>query len=172
MCEGFGIICVKDQGLYFCEPDNLGDCSHTEILDRLYIHENTNQFLRSFIRMQFSDWTESSLTIDEQDSVPTWFLDVAVEMEGKAIRLLERVTPIWNKFNVFKCAADQKEMDDRDKILDTYLAKLDWDAKNYFLEVDKILIKNTLLTEKNRKIMIDKMSKIDGYVPCKETHNA
>jgi hypothetical protein len=44
MCNGFGCIVDHNLNLYFTEPDRGGDCSHSEILERLGWQENTDPF--------------------------------------------------------------------------------------------------------------------------------
>jgi hypothetical protein len=78
MCKGFGAIVTKNLDLYFCEPDNEGDCSHTTILDRLGKQDNADSFLRDFVRVQCPDWTIASFEFDEDSSLPGWADEAAI----------------------------------------------------------------------------------------------
>jgi hypothetical protein len=90
MCSGFGGIITKDGRVLFCEPDDDGDCSHSDLLKRLEMNDNNNQFNRPFVRFQFPKWNEESFEWDEEDTLPGW---VTPEHEESAKKVLLRVAP-------------------------------------------------------------------------------
>lgn len=77
MCNGFGAIVTQD-AMYFCEPDMNGDVSHREILRRLGWSENSDAFIRRFVRIECSDWTMTSFRFDEIDTLPGWVDEDAI----------------------------------------------------------------------------------------------
>ena len=92
MCNGFGAI-VTAESLYFCEPDAEGNVSHSDILRRLGWPENSDQFLRRFVRVECADWTMASFMFDEDASLPGWVNEAEVlERVGAT---LTRLAPAW-----------------------------------------------------------------------------
>jgi F0F1-type ATP synthase membrane subunit b/b' len=90
MCNGFGGIITQDGRVMFCEPDKDGDCSHSQLLKRLDIPDNTGRFKRSFVRFEFQKWTEESFRYDEDNSLPGWVND---EHKESAVKVFLRVAP-------------------------------------------------------------------------------
>ena len=72
MCTGFGLIVSKELQVYFIEPAYSGNCSHSDILERLGWKENGNKFLRNFVRVEYPDWTADSFRFDEESTLPGW----------------------------------------------------------------------------------------------------
>jgi hypothetical protein len=97
MCNGFGGIYVKDLGFFFSEPNKNGDCSHSTIIKRMGLKENNSAYLRSFVRIEFADWTETSFRFDEEETLPGW-LDQE-EAREIAIKLILRVAPTYAEYH-------------------------------------------------------------------------
>ena len=93
MCQGFGIIIDKDINLWFSEPDTDGNCSHSIIIERLGWRENEDPHLRSFVRVEFADWTPESFTFDETTTLPGWCENNKQEIQNKCVALLEKCAP-------------------------------------------------------------------------------
>jgi len=98
MCNGFGIIVDKELNLWFSEPDNTGDCSHSMTIQRLGWTENRNINLRHFVRVQFKDWTPNSFMFDEDDTLPGWCEENRDEIKNKCVVLLLRCAPAWAEY--------------------------------------------------------------------------
>ena len=94
MCEGFGGIVTRDGRVLFCEPDSDGNCSHSELLNRMGMPENNDPFLRHFVRFEFPDWTPGSFRWDEDDTLPGWVTD---ENKRDCFKLLDRA-PAWAEY--------------------------------------------------------------------------
>lgn len=95
MCNGFGVVAMRDGRLLFIEPDGEGDSSHSEILKRAGIKENKFLLHRNFVRVDFADWTEDSFRWDEYKTLPIWADDELIE---RCKKLLLRVAPIWDEY--------------------------------------------------------------------------
>jgi len=97
MCKGFGGFYHKSGKVYFCEPDNGGDCSHHETAGRLPkgIDES------DLVPFQIPGWKKSKF---EWDTVckPAW-----VDESAKKICLekLAEVKPIWAEYDKVRAAA-------------------------------------------------------------------
>lgn len=93
MCRGFGAIVDKELNVWFCEPDKNGDCSHSIILERLGWRDNTDQFKRNFVRVQYPGWTSDSFVFDENATLPAWVEEHKQEITDNCNRILGRVSP-------------------------------------------------------------------------------
>jgi len=98
MCQGFGIIIDKDINLWFSEPDTDGNCSHSIIIERLGWRENEDPHLRSFVRVEFADWTPESFTFDETTTLPGWCENNRHEIRNKCVSLLEKCAPAYAEY--------------------------------------------------------------------------
>jgi hypothetical protein len=98
MCKGFGLIVGRELETYFCEPEISGNCSHTETLKRLGWKENEDVYLRSFVRVQFFDWTSGSFEFDEEKTLPGWAEEHRQEIQDRCTRILELCTPAWAEY--------------------------------------------------------------------------
>jgi hypothetical protein len=72
MCTGFGLIVSKDLKVYFVEPNVTGNCSHSDILERLGWNDSDDKFLRNFVRVEYADWKPESFRFDEDNTLPGW----------------------------------------------------------------------------------------------------
>jgi len=102
MCNGFGGIITQDGRVLFSEPDKDGDCSHSLLLTRLDMQDNTDQFKRSFVRFEFPKWTEDSFQYDDDSSLPGWVND---EHKESAVKVFLRVAPAWAEYEKVRDAA-------------------------------------------------------------------
>ena len=93
MCQGFGLIVNKELKAYFMEPDNEGDCSHSDLLKRLGWKENNNIHLRDFVRIEFTDWQSESFRFDEENTLPGWVENNRDEIQNKCIHILNLCAP-------------------------------------------------------------------------------
>ena len=105
MCQGFGIIIDKDINLWFSEPDTDGNCSHSIIIERLGWRENEDPHLRSFVRVEFADWTPESFTFDETTTLPGWCENNKQEIQNKCVALLEKCAPAWAEYKKVRAPA-------------------------------------------------------------------
>ena len=103
MCEGFGVIVTKDGRYLFCEPDTNGNVSHSEILKRAGIKENTDQFNRAFVRVEIPTWKIGSFRFDEESTLPGWVDED--EVKTRCNKLLKRIAPAWAEYEKVKDAA-------------------------------------------------------------------
>jgi vacuolar-type H+-ATPase subunit E/Vma4 len=106
MCNGFGMIVTKDMKAYFSEPDDSGDCSHSEILKRLRINDNTDQFLRNFVRVQCPSWKIKSFEFDEESSLPGWAEENRQEIINLVGKTLKKAYPARAKYKKVRDAAN------------------------------------------------------------------
>ena len=99
MCEGFGLVIDKELNAWFCEPEQ-GEinCSHTKELKRLGWVENTSEFIRSFVRVQYPDWIPGSFEFDEESTLPGWAEEHRQEIQDKCNRVLAECAVAWAKF--------------------------------------------------------------------------
>jgi F0F1-type ATP synthase membrane subunit b/b' len=101
MCEGFGCLVVKNaegEGftLKFSEPDEDGNCSHSEILSRLGWEDSQDVYGRQFVRVEFANWSAKSFNFDEYGSVPGWAVDSEHDIQSACKKLLNRVRNAYN----------------------------------------------------------------------------
>ena len=94
MCNGFGLIVDKNLDAYFIEPDDEGDVSHSDIIYRLGWSDSQDTYIRSFVRIEFPDWTPESFQFDEEDTLPGWAEEHRVEIKDKCVGILEICAPI------------------------------------------------------------------------------
>ena len=94
MCDGFGLIVDKNLDAYFIEPDDEGDVSHSDIIYRLGWNDNQDTYIRSFVRIEFPDWTPESFQFDEADTLPGWAEEHRDEIRDKCVKVLEICAPI------------------------------------------------------------------------------
>jgi len=105
MCNGFGMIVIKDLKAYFSEPDYDGDCSHSETLKRLRIKDSEDQFLRSFVRVQCPDWKIKSFEFDEEASLPGWADENRQEITNLVGKTLKKAYPALAEYEKVCSAA-------------------------------------------------------------------
>ena len=140
MCEGFGVIVTKDGRYLFCEPDADGNVSHSEILRRAGIKDNTDHFVRNFVRVEIPTWKIGSFRFDEESTLPGWADEDAVKT--RCDKLLKRVAPARAEYEKV-CAPARAEYE---KVCDAAWA-----------EYQKVC-------DAARAEFITKISTIDGYV--------
>ncbi len=143
MCEGFGGIVTQAGRVLFCEPDSDGNCSHSELLKRLGMKDNSDRFVRHFVRFEFPTWEVTSFRWDEDDSLPGWVTD---DNKAACIALLLRVAPAWKVYE-----------ETRDAAWKVYGETCDAARKVYGETCDAAL-----------KVYIKNISGITGYVPDKQ----
>ena len=99
MCQGFGLIVSKELKAYFIEPDYNGNCSHSDILDRLGWKENDSKFLRNFVRIEYPDWTPASFRFDEENTLPGWAENNRDDIRTKCEGRLKLCAPAWAEYD-------------------------------------------------------------------------
>ena len=164
MCDGFGCIIGKDLQLYFIEPDQGGDVSHSTILERLGWKENKNIHLRNFVRVECSDWTIKSFRFDEDKTLPGWVdKEEIIKLVTKTLR---RAAPAWAEYKKVTVPAWAEYKKVRDAALAEYKKVKDAAWAEYkkvtvpaWAEYEKV--KDAALAE-----LIKRLSKISGYVPA------
>ena len=173
MCKGFGVIVTKDGRYLFCEPDTNGDVSHSNILSRAGIKENTDQFNRAFVRVEIPTWDIRSFRFDEEDTLPGWVDED--EVKNRCNKLLKRVYPAWaecEKVCDTAWAECEKVCDpawaEYDKVCDTARAKYEKVRDTARAKYDKVCdtarAKYVKVCDTARAEMVTKISSIDGYV--------
>lgn len=176
MCRGFGGIATKDGRILFAEPNYLGDCSHTMILDRAGISDNEDQFMRSFVRVQFTKWSAETFEFDELNSLPGWVN--SDEILEKATKLMERVLPIYKEFST---SIEKMIIERREKEQAAYLAYLKnsddskkeqalveakW--KRYIRAIKKMRAENEKAGFLAKKNYVELLAEIPGYQSAPE----
>jgi len=151
MCEGFGVIVTKDGRYLFCEPDFNGNVSHSEILRRACIKENTDPFNRSFVRVEIPTWKIGSFRFDEESTLPGW-VD-ADEVKTRCDKLLKRVSPAWAEYEKVRDAALAKY----GKVRDAARAEYEKVCGPARAEYEKVC-------GPARAEFVSKISSVDGYV--------
>ena len=106
MCNGFGCLVDKELNLHFVEPDTDGDCSHSQIIERLGWKENEDRHLRHFVRVEFADWTAGSFKFDENNTLPGWCEAEKDTIREKCITLLGRCAPAYAEYEKVRAAAE------------------------------------------------------------------
>ena len=98
MCYGFSVLYCQDGSVKWICPDKSGDISHSDILSMadLDLEIYKSVFLRTFVRIEFSIWTDKSFKVDEHETLPAWF-DFE-DCVNSCRKLLHRVRPIWRKY--------------------------------------------------------------------------
>jgi len=93
MCKGFGAIVDKELHVWFTEPDDDDDISHSEIIKRLGWKDNPDTFIRHFVRVECADWTTNSFRCDEDGTLPGWADAAQNEIRERVAKILELVAP-------------------------------------------------------------------------------
>jgi hypothetical protein len=153
MCEGFGLIVTNELKAYFCEPDLDGDCSHSEILGRLGWKDNTNQFVRRFVRVQCPDWEITSFEFDERGTQPGWAEENEDAIKTLVELVLSRCAPAFAEFERVRDAAYAEF----EKVRVPAYAEYERVYALAFAEYKKV-------REAAYSDMIAKLSSISGYV--------
>ena len=186
MCNGFGLIVDKNLDVYFVEPDSEGDVSHSEILYRLGWNDSQDTYIRSFVRIEFPDWTPESFQFDEEDTLPGWAEERRVEIKDKCVDLLRSgCEPAWQTYSEVYEAASAEYDKARDPLWDKFQqARNDawehWekgtDCDERDTAIDAALKEYRLAIKSAEKVyyqahdaarseMFAKFSAIKGYVP-------
>jgi len=168
MCQGFGIIIDKDINLWFSEPDTDGNCSHSIIIERLGWRENEDPHLRSFVRVEFADWTPESFTFDETTTLPGWCENNKQEIQNKCVALLEKCAPAWAEYEKV-CDPAWAEYEkvralayaEYEKVCDPAWAEYEKVRYPAWAEYEKVC-------DQARADTITRLKMISGYVGCKE----
>ena len=190
MCQGFGIIIDKDINLWFSEPDTDGNCSHSIIIERLGWRENEDPHLRSFVRVEFADWTPESFTFDETTTLPGWCENNKQEIQNKCVALLEKCAPASAEYKKVcdQAWAEYKKVCDQasaeyEKVCDQASAEYKKVCAPAYAEYEKVRAQTWAEYEKVRdpawaeyeKVCdqaradtITRLKMISGYVGCKE----
>jgi hypothetical protein len=178
MCLGFGLIVDKELNVYFMEPDRDGDCSHSDLLERLGWKENTNKFLRNFVRVEFPDWEPLSFRFDENNTLPGWVennRDEIMDKCNKVLRLCAPALPEYEKVRAPALAEYAKvcapALAEYAKVCASVWAEYEKARAPALAEYKKVCdpawaeykkVCDPALAE-----LINKFSKIKGYVPQK-----
>jgi hypothetical protein len=105
MCYGLSGFYHKNGSAYFIEPDDGGNVSHHEVLERMPESLKKDGELIPF---EFPEWTIKSFRWDYPGKIPTW------ADKQKCGDLLRKVKPVWIKYKKVWNAAYAK----REKICD------------------------------------------------------
>ena len=162
MCEGFGVIVTKDGRYLFCEPGTDGDVSHSEILKRAGINDNTDQFVRNFVRVEIPTWQIGSFQFDEDSTLPGWVDEDAVKT--RCDKLLKRVAPALAEYKKVRAPARAEykkvpapALAEYEKVRDAALAEYEKVRDAAWAEYEKV--RDAAWAE-----FVTKISTIDGYV--------
>ena len=179
MCQGFGIIIDKDINLWFSEPDTDGNCSHSIIIERLGWRENEDPHLRSFVRVEFADWTPESFTFDETTTLPGWCENNKQEIQNKCVALLEKCAPASAEYKKVcdQASAEYEKVCDQasaeyEKVCAPAYAEYEKVRDQAYAEYEKVRAQAWAEYEKvcdqARADTITRLKMISGYVGCKE----
>ena len=179
MCQGFGIIIDKDINLWFSEPDTDGNCSHSIIIERLGWRENEDPHLRSFVRVEFADWTPESFTFDETTTLPGWCENNKQEIQNKCVALLEKCAPAWAEYEKVcdQASAEYEKVRapasaEYEKVCAPAWAEYEKVCAPAWAEYEKVRDPASAEYEKvcdqARADTITRLKMISGYVGCKE----
>jgi len=179
MCQGFGIIIDKDINLWFSEPDTDGNCSHSIIIERLGWRENEDPHLRSFVRVEFADWTPESFTFDETTTLPGWCENNKQEIQNKCVALLEKCAPAWAEYKKVRAQAwaEYKKVRDQayaeyEKVCAPASAEYEKVCAPAYAEYEKVrdqaYAEYEKVCDQARADTITRLKMISGYVGCKE----
>jgi len=163
MCKGFGLIVSKELKLYFQEPDNYGDCCHSDILYALGWKDNEDQFIRPFVRVQFDIWIAANFEFDEDDTLPGWAEEYRDKIRIICIEKLAQCKPAYLEYR-----------DVKDMALEKYNKKMDGYWKVHHVNCDDYDdYRNTAFAEycvvadTAKCALVTALAAIDGYVTCK-----
>lgn len=142
MCQGFGCLIDKMLNLYFIEPDANGDISHSEIIDRLGWEDNENAYLRDFVRIECSLWTEETIHFDKDTNLPGWAEHAHDEIINKATNLMLRINKLIAPYmrecdeisGKWRAILDKTDMFSRPQTTREFWAELDV-ARDKFVQV-------------------------------------
>lgn len=166
MCDGFGVIVTKDLKIWFVEPDINGDVSHERIIDLLILskilgkHADDGIKPRTFVRVEFPEWTEESFRFDQPHGLPTWCEASADEIQERCVKLMLRVKEPW-----YICRANQ------DKVYK------DWQKRYLSCKEDMTLSGKLCSTDwnemHNKKVdyynkFVKEISVFDGYIEAND----
>jgi hypothetical protein len=168
MCEGFGMIVTKEIQGFFCEPDSDGDCSHSTILERLGWKDNENQHTRNFVRIQCPDWHLKSFEFDEDSSLPGWAEESRDEIIALIKKTLRKAAPAYAEYQRVTAPAYAEYQ----RVKDTAEAEYQRVTAPAYAEYQRVTApayaEYQRVTAPAEAQMIERMSKISGYVPAQE----
>jgi ElaB/YqjD/DUF883 family membrane-anchored ribosome-binding protein len=187
MCNGFSGFLHKNGTVYFIEPDDHGDISHHDVLERISEKLKNDADLVAF---EFSNWTIKSFLWDT-DEIPDW------ASKQKCVEIFKRVKPIWDEYNKVRDQARAEYNKVRDQAQAEYhnvryqawseynkvrdQARAEYDNVCDQAQAEYHNVRDQAQAEYNKvryqawseyhnvcdqaqKIMIKKLSKIDGYL--------
>ena len=190
MCNGFSGFLSKNGTVYFIEPDDRGDISHHAVLARMPESLKKDGELIPF---EFPDWTIKSFRWDYPGEVPNWADKNACGKLLRQVKPVwteyDKVCNPARTGYEKVCAQALAEYDkvrdqaraEYEKVVDPAWAEYKKVRDQALAEYNKVCaqalaeeynkVRNPARTEYDkvvdqaRKIMIEKLSKIDGY--CK-----
>jgi hypothetical protein len=99
MCNGFGAIVDSELNVYFTKPDENLNIHHSIIINALGWRENTDKFIRNFVRIECKNWNINSFTFDEYGTLPAFAEEGEMEIKNKIQNILEKVDPYLEQYN-------------------------------------------------------------------------
>jgi hypothetical protein len=154
MCNGFGGFYHKNGMVFFIEPNDGGDISHHDVLKRMPKQFKNDDDLVAF---EFPDWTIKSFQWDSVN-VPTW------ATKKKCVETFKKVKPIWAEYKKVIAPA----YDEYEKVTDAAYAEYKKVTAPAYAEYEKVTdaayAEYEKVTDAAYAEMIEKLSKIDGYL--------
>ena len=150
MCQGFGLIVTRDAA-YFVEPGFDGNVSHSEILRRLGWQDCSELIMRSFVRVEYPDWTEASFRFDEDSTLPGWADNDDIKQRCHTI--LSKCDAAWAEYEKVRDAA----WAEYEKVRDAALAEYEKVRAPAWAEYEKV-------SDAAWADLIAKFALVPGYV--------
>jgi hypothetical protein len=134
------------------------------------VAKDTHTHIRNFIRVEIDSWTEKTFNFDEEASLPAWADED--EIKEKCLKLLARLKPLVEEYSTnMKPAHFNYETTPLNERICKQLYfwtknPIDtWFENKWRKLQDKRMVKFYRKNDPAYFVMIEKMSKIDGYIP-------
>jgi len=166
MCNGFGGFYHRNGTVFFIEPNETGNISHYDVLERMPAQFKNNDDLVAF---EFPTWTIKSFVWDHPGTVPDW------ADKDKCIQTFNLVKPVWLEY---RKAREQAHVE-YDKMCNQALAECMMACEQAFAEYktvcdqvyfdyekarDQAWAEYEKVRELARADMINNLSEIEGYL--------
>lgn len=108
--NGFSGIIDVDFSIKWSAPEfNSLDASHSPIFSYGGVVENSDAFVRRFVRFEFPKWTEDSFKFDEVGTLPGWVEENKQEIIDRATKVMLKVKPLSKKLKEMHSKVDNGE---------------------------------------------------------------
>ena len=166
MCNGFGGFYHRNGTVFFIEPNEYGDISHHDVLERMPAQFKNDKDLVAF---EFPKWTIKSFVWDRLGTVPDW------ADKDRCIRTFNLVKPVWLEYRKAREQAWADYDSACDQAWNKYYSAYEQEFAEYktvcdqvYLDYDKARDQARVECEKvcelARADMINSLSEIEGYL--------